>query len=75
MQAGIGKVSFTQEHLTANFAAFAAALLSARPKGVKGSGVTGYILSVLLSSTMGPGVPVSISSLIAILQARERRRS
>ena len=70
--AGIGKVSFPEEHLLANFGSFAAALLAARPKGVKGSGVNGYFLSVLLSSTMGPGIPVSMASTIAALQMRRR---
>lgn len=73
MHAGIGKVSFPDAHLAANFAALAAALLAARPKGVKGSGVNGYFLNVLLSSSMGPAVPVSMASTVAALQAAGRR--
>lgn len=72
MQAGIGRVSFPEEHLVANFGSFASALLAARPKGVKGSGVSGYFKNVLLSSTMGPGIPVSMASTIAAIQAAKR---
>ena len=74
VHAGIGRVTFPQEHLETNFVSLAAALLAARPKGVKGSGVSGYFLSVLLSSTMGPGVPVTLSSTIAALQSAASAR-
>ena len=72
VQAAIGKVSFPTEHLLVNFTSLTAALLNARPKGVKGSGMNGYFLTVLLSSSMGPGIPVSLSSTLAALQARRR---
>lgn len=65
MHAGLGKVSFEAEALRANMAAFTAAILAARPKGLKGTGLGGYILTATLSSTMGPGVPVDLSSLLA----------
>ena len=68
LHAGIGRASFPAEHLLANFTALASALMSVRPKGVKGSGVSGYILSVQLSSTMGPCLPVTMASTIAALQ-------
>jgi ribosomal protein L1 len=69
LHAGIGKASFDDAALADNAAALAAALLAARPKGVKGSGAGGYLLKATLSSTMGPGVPVALPSLVAAAQA------
>ena len=63
VHAGVGKVSFPLEDLYTNIGSLAGALLSARPKGVKGSGANGYLLRASVSSTMGPSVPVSIPSL------------
>ncbi len=50
----IGKVSFTVDQLAENFGAFMDAVVRARPAAAKG----GYLRSVTVSSTMGPGVPV-----------------
>lgn len=50
----IGKVSYTDEQIAENFRAAISALLKAKPATAKGR----YILSITLSSTMGPGVPV-----------------
>lgn len=69
MHVGLGKVSFVDEALVANTGALVAALLSARPKGVKGSGASGYLLSASLSSTMGESVPVTVASLVHAAQA------
>ncbi|MED6124662.1 hypothetical protein PIB30_061081 [Stylosanthes scabra] len=61
---GVGKVSYTEEALRENIGAFMNAVLLAKPAGLKKtSKYAGYVLSVHLSSTMGPGVPVSIQSL------------
>jgi len=57
LQAPIGKVSFELPKLEANFTAFMDAVKRARPSAAKG----GYIRSVTVSSTMGPGVPVDPS--------------
>lgn len=65
---GIGKVSFPIQHLQRNFGVLANTILNARPKGVKGSGAGGYILAASLSSTMGRGIPVSLSSVLASAQ-------
>ena len=65
---GIGKVSFPTEHIQRNFGVLANALLNARPKGVKGSGANGYILGMSLSSTMGRGIPITMSSLLTAVQ-------
>jgi ribosomal protein L1 len=69
VHAGLGKVSFDPDAIQANIAAFTAAIMAARPKGVKGATAGGYILSATLSSTMGPGVPVSLPALIAAGQS------
>lgn len=50
----LGRASFTDEQLLENFNAALSAVVKAKPASAKGK----YILSVTLSSTMGPGVPV-----------------
>lgn len=61
VQAGIGKASFTEQALLDNAKAFVSALTKARPTGVKGT----YIERITLSSTMGPGVKVDITTVAA----------
>ena len=68
--AGIAKLSHPQAHVEANVCALAQSLLQIRPKGVKGSGMNGYVLRLHLSSTQGPGVPVSLPSLIQTMSKR-----
>ena len=58
IHAGVGKVSFTEDKLAQNIRAFVDAVSKARPSGAKGT----YLKKVSLSSTMGPGVSVDISS-------------
>ena len=58
IHAGVGKVSFTDDKLAQNIRAFVEAVTRARPSGAKGS----YLRKVSLSSTMGPGVSVDLSS-------------
>ncbi len=58
IHAGIGKVSFTEDKLAQNIRAFVDAVSKARPAGAKGA----YLKKVSLSSTMGPGVSVDLSS-------------
>lgn len=72
VHAGVGKCSFEPGHLENNAAAFAAAILSARPKGVKGGAVSGYLLSASLCSSMGPGIPVSVASLVQAAQGAKK---
>lgn len=55
---GIGKVSFTDEALAQNVRAFVDAVTRAKPTGAKGT----YVKKVSLSSTMGPGVSLDLSS-------------
>jgi large subunit ribosomal protein L1 len=59
IHAGIGKVSFDADKLLENARALADAVTKARPSGAKGT----YVQGVAISSTMGPGVRVDISTL------------
>eukprot|EP00873_Tetraselmis_striata_P011737 jgi/Tetstr1/432001/TSEL_021477.t1 len=61
----IGKVNFSSKQLAENAGALVDALLAARPAKLKGSGASGYLLRVHLSSTMGPSVPVLVKSMVA----------
>ncbi|MBP3900276.1 MAG: 50S ribosomal protein L1 [Blautia sp.] len=51
----IGKASFTEEQLNDNFQTLIGAIVKARPAAVKGQ----FLKSVVLTSTMGPGVKVN----------------
>ena len=53
----IGKASFTEEALLENFNALMDAIIKARPNALKGQ----YLKSITLTSTMGPGVKVSVA--------------
>jgi large subunit ribosomal protein L1 len=61
IHAGIGKASFEDGKLLENIRAFVDAIQKAKPTGAKGT----YVQKVSLSSTMGPGVRVDVSSLAA----------
>jgi len=61
VQAGIGKVDFSEQAILENARAFIGAILKARPAGVKGT----YVNRVTVSSTMGPGVKVDLATLSA----------
>ena len=51
----IGKASFTEEQLNDNFQTLIGAIVKARPAALKGQ----FLKSVVLTSTMGPGVKVN----------------
>ena len=59
IHAGVGKASFKEEALLTNVKAFVDAVLKAKPSGTKGT----YVKKVSLSSTMGPGFTVDVSSM------------
>ena len=56
VHAGIGKASFKEDQLIENVKAFVDAVAKAKPPGSKGA----YMKGITLSSTMGPGVTISI---------------
>ena len=56
----IGKVSFSSSQIQENAAAMLEEVKKLKPASAKGS----YIRSVALSSTMGPGVKVTLGSLV-----------
>ena len=51
----IGKASFTEEQLSANFQTLIGAIVKARPSTLKGQ----YLKSVVIAPTMGPGVKIN----------------
>ena len=55
----IGKTSFGKEKLTDNFNAIMGAIIKAKPASAKGQ----YLKSVVVSSTMGPGVKINAMKL------------
>ena len=55
---GIGKASFDNAALRANFDTFVDAIVKAKPTGAKGK----YVNKIALSSTMGPGVKVDVAT-------------
>ena len=58
----IGKISFDKDKLLENLAAAIEAIVRAKPSGSKGQ----YIRSAFLSTAMGPGFKLDISSLLAV---------
>jgi large subunit ribosomal protein L1 len=53
----IGKASFTEEQLNENLKTLIDAIVKARPSSLKGQ----YLRSITLTTTMGPGVKVSVA--------------
>jgi large subunit ribosomal protein L1 len=54
--AGVGKLSFEEDKIAANVAAFVDAIRAAKPSGIKGN----FVKSITLSSTMGPGIALAM---------------
>ncbi len=59
IQAGVGKASFSETQLAENIRALVDFVAKAKPSGAKGT----YMKRIALSSTMGPGVRVDVSSI------------
>jgi large subunit ribosomal protein L1 len=55
LHSSIGKVSFDADQLKENAEAFIQTVIRLKPSSAKGT----YVKSINMSSTMGPGVPVS----------------
>ncbi len=64
----IGKISFDKDKLLENLAAAVEAIVRAKPSGAKGQ----YIRSVFLSTAMGPGFKLDLSSVLAVSGALSR---
>ena len=57
VHAPLGKASFTEEALTENFNTLMEAIVKAKPNALKGQ----YLRSITLTSTMGPGIKLSVA--------------
>ncbi len=55
----VGKVSFGSEKLTENFQTLMSAIIKAKPQAAKGQ----YLKSVVISSTMGPGIKINTAKI------------
>jgi large subunit ribosomal protein L1 len=53
----VGKISFPAQRLVENAGALITAVAKARPAAAKGR----YVKAIILSSTMGPGIPIDVS--------------
>ena len=59
IQGSVGKSSFSDDQLVQNITAFVDAVSKAKPQGAKGT----YLQRIAISSTMGPGVKLDLSSV------------
>ena len=59
VQAGIGKASFDENALIENVRSFVDSVVKAKPQGAKGT----YMKKISISSTMGPGVKITLGSV------------
>jgi large subunit ribosomal protein L1 len=62
LHSSIGKVSFDANALKENAAAFLQTVIRLKPTSAKGT----YIRSAYISSTMGPSIPISRSSISSL---------
>ncbi|MFH1140859.1 MAG: 50S ribosomal protein L1 [Chloroflexota bacterium] len=62
IHAPIGKASFSEQALLENLTAVVELIVRARPASVKGQ----FIRSAYLTTTMGPGIPLDLSSLLVL---------
>jgi large subunit ribosomal protein L1 len=61
VHAPVGKVSFAEDKLTDNVKTLVESVIKAKPAAAKGK----YIKSMAVSSTMGPGVRIDLTSIAA----------
>ncbi|MEP2235926.1 MAG: 50S ribosomal protein L1 [Alteripontixanthobacter sp.] len=59
IHSGIGKMSFKDEDIKANYEAFTNAIVKAKPSGAKGK----FVKKVSLTSTMGPGLKIDTGAI------------
>jgi large subunit ribosomal protein L1 len=60
IHAGIGKMSFSDDAIKANFTALVDAVMKAKPSGAKGK----YVRKAALSSSMGPGIKLDTADVV-----------
>ncbi len=58
---GVGKASFSADKIEQNVKALTEAVIKAKPSGAKGT----FVKKVSISSTMGPGMQLDLSSIVA----------
>lgn len=56
---GMGKMSFSDKDIKANFDALVNAVIKAKPSGAKGK----YVKKLSITSTMGPGLKIDLSDI------------
>jgi len=61
----VGKLSFSDEQLMGNIAAFVDAISRAKPTTMKGQ----YLRSITLAATMSPGIKLDLSQTQALVAA------
>src|SRR5690349_4241707 len=61
----VGKTSFPDEHLLANYQALIEELIRAKPSAAKGK----YLRTIVIASTMGPGIKVDPSRTRDLIEA------
>ena len=66
VHAMVGKINFTEDQLMTNITALIDAVLRAKPASSKGR----YVLSVAISSTMGPGIKVDTTKILTGAEKR-----
>ncbi len=59
IHSGIGKLSFSDDALMANFKALTEAVVRSKPSGAKGK----YVRKVTMTSSMGPGLKVDLAEV------------
>lgn len=59
IHAGIAKISFANNGILENIKAIMVAIGDAKPEGFKGK----FVEKVHVASTMGPGIPIELSSI------------
>ncbi len=59
IHSGIGKLSFSDADLKANFEAITNAIVKAKPSGAKGK----YVKKISVTSTMGPGLKIDTADI------------
>lgn len=67
LHASVGRLSFDGKALTENAKSLLESVMAAKPNSLKGQ----FVKSAVLSSSMGPGIPLELTSIIREAQASE----